>query len=184
MTRYDLYTAAIGICGVLFSLAIFYGGSPTYLKVFLIICGVIIFAHSTLTLYKSLTGKNFLTDKSARLNFEDEAVSKIPLLNKYGNPVNSWELYGKMSAVIGKDIGENHVDIDLSKNPYSSMIDVEHAFLNYANGKWYIEDLDSRNGISIKKFGQDNVYKLSSQQPCKLDFGDVIFIGMCQLKIN
>ena len=184
MTRYDLYTALIGICGVLFSLAIFYGGSPIYLKVFLIIFGVIVFVHSAYTLYKSLTGKIFLNDESARRSFEDEAVSKISLLNKYGKPVNSWELYGKTSAVIGKDIGENHVDINLSKSPYASMVDVEHAVLNYADGNWYIEDLDSRNGISIKKFGQDKVYKLSSQQPCKLDFGDIIFVGMCQLKIN
>jgi len=184
MTRYDLYTAAIGICGVLFATAIFYGESPIYLKIALMIFGVIVFAHSARTLYKSLTDRNFLTDESARRSFEDDAVSKISLLNKYGKPVNSWELYGKTSAVIGKDIGENHVDINLSKNPYASMIDVEHAVLNYAGGSWYIEDLDSRNGISIKKFGQDKVYKLSSRQPCKLDFGDIIFIGMCQLKIN
>ena len=184
MTRYDLYTASIGICGVLFSLAIFYGGSPIYLKVFLIILGVIVFVHSAFTLYKSLTDKSFLTDYSTRRSFEDEAVSKISLLNKSGKPVNSWELYGKTSAVIGKDMGENHVDIDLSKNPYASMIDVEHAVLNYADGIWYVEDLDSHNGISIKKFGQDKIYKLSSLQPCKLDFGDVIFIGMCQLQIN
>ena len=56
--------------------------------------------------------------------------------------------------------------------------------MNYADGSWYIEDLDSRNGISIKKFGQEKIYKLSSLQPCKLDFGDVIIIGVCQLKLN
>ena len=184
MTRYDLYTALIGICSVIFSLAIFLGESSIYLKIFLIIFGVIIFVHSAHTLYKSLTDKNFLAEESARLSFEDATISKISLLNKYGQPVNSWELYGKTSAVIGKDVAENHVDIDLSKNPYASMIEIEHAVLNYADGKWYVEDLDSQNGISIKKFGQDKVYKLSSMQPCKLDFGDIIFVGMCQLKLN
>lgn len=88
---------------------------------------------------------------------------------------------GKISAVIGKDIGENHVDINLNETPYAAMIDVEHAVLNYADGNWYIEDLDSKNGISIQKVGQDKAYKLSALQPCKLDFGDIIFIGVCQL---
>ena len=96
----------------------------------------------------------------------------------------SWELYGRTSAIIGKDVGENAVDIDLSKNPYAALIDVEHAVMNYADGSWYIEDLDSRNGISIKKFGQEKIYRLSSLQPCKLDFGDVLIIGVCQLKLH
>ena len=106
------------------------------------------------------------------------------MLNKNGEIISTWELYGKTSAVIGKDIGENQVDINLNETPYAAMIDVEHAVLNYADGNWYIEDLDSQNGISIQKIGQDKAYKLSSLQPCKLDFGDIIFIGVCQLKLN
>lgn len=185
MTRYDLYTSSIGICSVIFSLIVFEGALPKEIKFLLVILGLIVFFHSAHTLYKSLTDKNFGISESGRKNFEYEAISRISLLGKNGLPVNSWELYGKTSAVIGKDVGENHVDIDLSKNnPYASMIDVEHAVLNYAEGNWYIEDLDSQNGISIKKFGQDKVYKLSSLQPCKLDFGDIVFVGMCQLRLN
>lgn len=184
MTRFDLYTALIGICGVLFSLIVFIGELPSFIKIPLIIFGVIVFIHSAYTLYRSLTDDKFLEVESALRNSTSNTISTISLLNKNGDIIFSWELYGRTSAVIGKDVGENFVDIDLGKNPYASMVDVEHAVLNYADGNWYVEDLDSQNGISIKKIGQERIYKLSSLQPCKLDFGDIIFIGMCQLKLS
>ena len=76
------------------------------------------------------------------------------------------------------------VDIDLSQSPYAAMIDVEHAVLNYADGNWYLEDLGSTNGISLKKFDDNEVYRLNGSEPCKLDLGDMIFIGMCRLKLE
>ena len=179
MTRYDIYTALIGVISVFFSLTVFLGDLPQYVKIFLIVTGTIIFFHSAYTLYKA-SSKKVVTEK----NFTPAAISQISLLNKNGEIISTWELYGKTSAVIGKDIGENQVDINLSETPYAAMIDIEHAVLNYAGGNWYIEDLDSKNGISIQKVGQDKAYKLSALQPCKLDFGDIIFIGVCQLKLN
>ena len=184
MTRYDLYTSLIGICGVFFALTVFIGSLPIFAKIPLIIFGVIVFLHSAYTLYRSFRDDKFLEMESALNNPNSNMITQISLLNEHGDVISSWDLYGRTSAIIGKDIGDNFVDIDLSKNPYASMIDVEHAVLNYADGHWYIEDLDSQNGISIKKLGQENVYKLSSLQPCKLDFGDIIFIGMCQLKLS
>lgn len=184
MTKYDLYTAFIGICSVFFLLAVFNGGLPTLVKIVLMVFGMLVFIHSAYKLYRSLTDKSFAAYNLSRRKIGSNNISQISLLNKKGEPVNSWELYGRTSAVIGKDIGENKVDIDLSDNPYSSMIDVEHAVLNYADGNWYIEDLGSQNGLSIKKLGQSGVYKLSSLQPCKLDCGDIIFIGVCQLRLN
>ena len=171
MTRFDLYTALIGICGVFFSLSVFLGELPDVAKIPLIIFGLIVFVHSVYILYRSLTDEKFLEAESALINPKSNPINTISLLNKNGEVISSWELYGRTSAVIGKDVGENYIDI-------------EHAVLNYADGNWYIEDLDSTNGISIKKIGQDRVYKLSSMQPCKLDFGDIIFIGMCQLKLS
>lgn len=179
MTRYDFYTAAIGILSVFFSLSIFVGGLPFGVKLTLLILGALIFLHSARSLYLAAAEK-IPAPKTESVN----TISEISLLNKNGEVIFSWELYGKTSAVIGKDIGENLVDIDLSESPYAAMVDVEHAVLNYADGNWYVEDLDSQNGISIQKFGQEKIYKLSALQPCKLDFGDVIFIGNCQLKLN
>ena len=97
--------------------------------------------------------------------------------------MKSWELFDQVSLVIGQDVGENQVDVDLKDSVYASMIDVEHAVLNYANGMWYIEDLGSRNGVSVKKAGHNKEFKLGQTQPCKLDPGDIIFIGMARLKI-
>ena len=184
MSRYDLYTASIGVLSVFFSMAVFEGDLSVAAKIFLMIVGAAIFAHSAYTLYTRANVENRQPKKFTRQAPESNAISKISLLDKKGEVVTSWELYGKTSAVIGKDVGENSVDIDLSQNPYAALVDVEHAVLNYADGNWYIEDLDSRNGIAIKKFGQEKIFKLSSLQPCKLDFGDVIFIGVCQLKLN
>lgn len=115
---------------------------------------------------------------------ESHAITQISLLNKDGEIVRSWELYGLTSAVIGKDIRENHVYIDLGWTAYAAMVDVEHAVLNFAGGDWYVEDLDSENGLSVKKTALGEVFKLSASQPCKLDSGDIIFVGLCQLKLN
>ena len=184
MTKYDLYTVFIGICSVFFSLAVFNGTLPFLAKVFFMTLGVLIFIQSAYALYRSLRDEKFTAYNLSQKNMSSNNIREISLLNKIGESVNSWELYGRTSAVIGKDIGENKVDIDLSDNPYASMIDVEHAVLNYAGGNWYIEDLGSQNGLSIKKIGQANAYKLSSLQPCKLDCGDIIFVGVCQLKLS
>lgn len=150
-------------------------------KIFFVAVGLMIFAHSTWTLYRALTSRTAAEKISER---QLNTITQITLLNKNGNGIFSWELYGKTSAVIGKDVGENLVDIDLSQSPYAAMIDIQHAILNYADGNWYIEDLGSANGISIKKFDDNEIYRLSASEPCKLDFGDMIFIGMCQLKLE
>ena len=185
--RNHIYTALIGILGILFSLVSFNSTLPSIVKFLLTIFGIVAFAISVRSLYLTVNNtdnKEFipLTNKESVNDFN--RISKVDLINENGIVIDSWELYDKTSAVIGKDIGENQVDIDLSQNPYASMIEIEHAVLNYADGNWYIEDLGSQNGISIMKRGSNKKYKLSSLQPCKLDFGDVVFIGMCQLKLN
>ena len=162
---------------MLFMLTIYESEFDFAVKILLTVLGVSIFLHSAWTLYNSDVGRKILKREIPKI------VSKISLIDKTGEPVTSWELYGKISMIIGKDIGENFVDIDLSQSPYAAMVDVEHAVLNYSDGSWYIEDLDSKNGIAIKKVGQKNSYKLSATEPCKLDFGDIIFIGNCQLLV-
>lgn len=181
MSRYNFYTALIGALSVFFALSIALGNFSLEAKVFLVLIGVVIFLHSAWILYRAVVSK--IADEKISES-ELNAITQIVLLNENGETVAAWELYGKTSVVIGKDIGENLVDIDLSQSPYAAMIDVEHAVLNYAGSNWYVEDLDSENGISIKKADQDEIYKLSISEPCKLDFGDIIFIGMCRLRLN
>ncbi|MBE8953704.1 MAG: FHA domain-containing protein [Quinella sp. 1Q7] len=181
MSRYNLYTALIGVLSVFFMLTIEQGNLAVEKKIFFVAVGLMIFAHSTWTLYRALTARTAAEKISER---QLNTITQITLLNESGDGIFSWELYGKTSAVIGKDVGENLVDIDLSRSPYAAMIDIQHAILNYADGNWYIEDLGSANGISVKKFDDNEIYRLSASEPCKLDFGDVIFIGMCQLKLE
>lgn len=110
-------------------------------------------------------------------------VSELVLLNEENAVVASWDIYGKVSLVIGKDSRSQNVDINLSQSAYAGMIDGEHAVLNYTGECWYIEDLGSQNGISIQKASDGKKYKLSSQ-PCKVDLGDVIYIGLTRLQIR
>ena len=177
MSRYKLYTTLIGVISVLFMLTVYESEFDFPVKILLTVLGVSIFLHSAWTLYNSNDHKKNFKRETQKI------INKISLIDKTGEIISSWELYGKISMIIGKDIGENFVDIDLSQSPYAAMVDVEHAVLNYSDGDWYIEDLDSKNGVAIKKVGQKKSYKLSATEPCKLDFGDIIFIGNCQLRV-
>lgn len=109
--------------------------------------------------------------------------SELLLLNEEGGSLASWDIYGKNGIVIGRDVGENHVTVNLDNTDYASMIDVEHAVLNYASDAWYIEDISSKNGVSVQK-SDGRKYKLSYGKPCKLEQGDIIFISMARLQIR
>lgn len=111
-------------------------------------------------------------------------VNELVLLSEENTELANWNLYGKISLVIGRDIGENHVDVNLNHVTYASMIDMEHAVLNYSDGNWYIEDIGSKNGLSIQKIQDGRKYRLSADQPCLLDKGDIIYVGLTRLLIR
>ena len=110
------------------------------------------------------------------------AITELVLLNEEGTRIASWNLYGKTGLVIGRDVGENHVSVDLNDVTYASMISVEHAVLNYSGDSWYIEDISEKNGVSVEK-RDGKKYKLSYGKPCKLERGDIIFIALTRLQI-
>ncbi|MGN1331520.1 MAG: FHA domain-containing protein [Lachnospiraceae bacterium] len=110
------------------------------------------------------------------------ACTELILLSEEGSHLASWNIYGKNGIVIGRDVGENQVTVDLNETAYAGMIDVEHAILNFAGNNWYVEDISTGNGISIQK--QDGrKYKLSYGKPCKVERFDIIFIGLTRLQI-
>lgn len=111
-------------------------------------------------------------------------ISEMVLLSEENTELTVWDMYGKVSMVIGRDTGENQVDVDLNTSPYASMVEVEHAVLNFSAGNWYIEDLGSANGISVKKGQDEKIYRLSADTPCRLDAGDTLIIGMNHLLIR
>lgn len=111
-------------------------------------------------------------------------VTEVLLLNEEDQTLATWPLYGKVSMTIGRDVGENQVDINLISSTYASMVDVEHAVLNYTAGSWYVEDLASKNGVSVQSGKDGRKYKLAPDQPCKLDAGDIIYIGLARLLLR
>lgn len=110
------------------------------------------------------------------------ALTELALLSEDDDYLATWNIYGKNGIVIGRDIGENQVTVDLNETTYASMIDVEHAVLNYSGEDWYIEDISERNGVSVQK-RDGRKYKLSYGKPCKLERGDIIFIALTRLQI-
>lgn len=111
-------------------------------------------------------------------------ISEIQLLGEDNNITDTWDIYGKTSIVFGKDERENQVDISLKSTDYAGTVDGEHAVMNFSNGSWYIEDLDSENGTRIQRKGEDNPYRVSSREPCKVEKGDIIYLGLAPLKIR
>lgn len=111
-------------------------------------------------------------------------ATEIVLLSEEDTELCIWDIYGKTAVVIGRDIKENQVDIDLNSSPYASMVDIEHAVMNYTLGSWYVEDLGSKNGIKVKKVMDGKIYQLSADTPCKLECGDILYIGLNRLLLR
>lgn len=111
-------------------------------------------------------------------------VTELVLLNEEGQAMASWALYGKTSLVIGRDAGENQVDVNLGSAAYAGMVEVEHAVLNYTGGAWYVEDLGSKNGVSVQPGKDGRKYRLADGQPCRLDGGDIVYIGLERLLLR
>lgn len=108
--------------------------------------------------------------------------TELILLGEEGTKAASWNIYGKNGIVIGRDIGENQVTVNLDHVTYASMIDIEHAVLNYSGDCWYIEDVSQKNGVSIEK-ADGRKYKLAYGKPCRLERGDIIHIALTRLQI-
>lgn len=114
----------------------------------------------------------------------DSAVCELILLDENDKPVKSWDMSGKVSMVIGRDNPDEPVDVDLEECEYSALIDYLHAVLNFCRDAWYIEDLNSKNGIRIQKVDDGLCYKMAANRPCRLMPGDIIYIAKTKLLIT
>ena len=112
---------------------------------------------------------------------EVDTIAKLVLLNDEGESVKEWYIHGETSLLIGKTGAEGEVDIDLSDSEYASLISKHHAVLNYASGQWFIEDLDSRSGVGIRRAGGKRANQLEPEEPCRIHSGDVISIANTRL---
>jgi hypothetical protein len=111
-------------------------------------------------------------------------ISTLALLDENNHPVAHFDLYNKVGVLLGKDKKNQSVDINLSNSNFASTIDYEHAVMNYASGAWYIEDLYSKNGVAIQKKADGRKYALMADKPCKVEAGDIIFIGLTKLLVR
>ncbi len=115
-----------------------------------------------------------------RRRYAGGGIQVLALLDEEDEVVAEWNIAGKTSLLIGRDTRREDVDINLANTAFGGMVDRQHAVLNYTAGQWYIEDLDSANGIRIQK-PDGRIYEVSRTQPCQVEKGDVLFIGLTRL---
>lgn len=109
------------------------------------------------------------------------SIHELVLLDENDEEISDWNIAGKISILIGRDKHKENVDINLMNTAFAGMVDRQHAVMNYTAGQWYIEDLDSTNGIRIQKKKDNKIYEIAKTQPCLVEKGDIIFIGLTKL---
>lgn len=107
-------------------------------------------------------------------------ICALALLDEDDEEITEWNIAGKISLLIGRDTVRENVDINLMNTAFAGMVDRQHAVMNYTAGQWYIEDLNSANGIRIQK-KDGRVYEVSGTQPCVVEKGDILYIGLTKL---
>ncbi|MCM1258334.1 MAG: FHA domain-containing protein [Roseburia sp.] len=115
--------------------------------------------------------------------YRDNGLSRLILLDENDKPVKSWDMQGRTSLIIGKEGQNQELDIDLSGCEYSSFIDFQHAVLNFSLDQWYIEDMESQNGVRVRKVEDGECYKVI-HRPCKVVAGDILYIANTKLLLT
>ena len=115
--------------------------------------------------------------------FEGEGPRQLILLNEQGKPVKAWSLEGKTSLIIGKSGKNQELDVDLLDCEYSSFVDFQHAVLNFCMDQWYVEDLESHNGVKVKKVEDGECYRVL-HRPCRVMAGDILYIANTTLLLT
>lgn len=112
--------------------------------------------------------------------WKKNSIYSLILLDEEDQGIAEWNIAGKISVLIGRDSHKDNVDVNLLNTAFAGMVDRQHAVMNYTAGQWYIEDLDSTNGIRIQK--EDGfIYEVAKGQPCLVEKGDILIIGLTKL---
>lgn len=178
--RLSLDVSILVVCCLLV-IAAYYWQVADSVLVLTLLAAVVIGIGSILYLVRSGPGEIAEWEMAATGRVGQMAAQEVVLLDEQEKPVKSWPLSGKTSMIIGRNNKDEDVDIDLSDCEYSTLIDIQHAVLNYCLDCWYLEDLDSRNGVRIKKVEDGVCYRLAGNRPCKIMPGDVIYIANTEL---
>ncbi|MGE8036262.1 FHA domain-containing protein [Lysinibacillus sp. NPDC093692] len=117
-------------------------------------------------------------------NVTNKKIRKLVLLNDRGAEIDEWEIGDSTSLLIGKSSADNKADIDLNGTEYESLINYEHAVLNNVSGVWYIEDIDSVNGVGIKKAHKRVKNRIKHENPYPIGNGDTIYIANTRILVK
>ena len=147
-----------------------------YVRITIISLCVIIGIICFVLIYRNLNKPNIIVNESK--------ISRIELVNEENEIIREWDLIGQVSIVIGKSTKEEKVFIDLNNSIYSPLIDNNHALLNYAGGKWYVEDISHDQGIVIQRAEEEVKYRIVKGSPCTVKKGDIIYISKVKLLLN
>ncbi|GAB2022765.1 hypothetical protein RyT2_18390 [Pseudolactococcus yaeyamensis] len=115
--------------------------------------------------------------------FIQSKLKNMLLIGENGEIIKTWHISGERALVIGKSYKNNSVDIDLSDSDYAVLIGKEHAVMNCIEGKWFIEDLGTRNGTGIKSKDETKIYRLTNL-PYELAAQDCIYIAKTKLLVQ
>lgn len=110
-------------------------------------------------------------------------VSMLILISEDGRSLRTWNIRGKVSFLIGRNTKDNEVDIDLSEAEYSELVSRQHAVLNFAEGRWYLEDVGSSYGTGLKKVDEEK-FKLDSERLYEINSGDTLYIANTKIMVK
>lgn len=128
-------------------------------------------------------------EKKEKLEIRFSVIDRYDNLIAYAGGVtvkmlnNYIKGYRRISLIIGKADRSQEPDIDLSDCEYSSFIYFQHAVLNFTLDQWYIEDLESQNGVKVKKVEDGECYRVL-HRPCKVAAGDILYIANTKLLLT
>ncbi|MFT4104612.1 MAG: FHA domain-containing protein [Lacrimispora sp.] len=154
---------------------------PPSLFYMAVILSLVLCAAAAADLYRLKGQKDYERETAAGGRGSQYGACELILLNEEEKPVKSWDLTGEVSVIIGRKSKDEDVDVDLGECEYSAMIDVQHATLNFCLNSWYLEDLDSHNGVKVRKIEDGVCYRLVQSRPCRISPGDVIYIANTKL---
>ena len=110
-------------------------------------------------------------------------IKIIQLLNDQEVVIKEWYMRDEHGLLIGKNFQNQLVDIDLTDADYAVLIDKQHAVLNCVKGKWFLEDLGSRNGTGVKAVRTSQIKRLEDEEVIPVYPGDRIYVAKTILQL-
>ena len=176
MVSMQLVNVFIGIIIALICVVAYITIDEIHVRILLISAAVIAGIACFINLYNRLHKEEAIEDRSN--------IRRLQLVNEDNEIIKTWNVGERISFVIGKNTPSNKVFIDLSSSIYSKFIDDNHAVLNYAGGKWYVEDISSESGVCIEKIDDNRLYRIVPDVPCEIKKGDILFIHKVKILLR